>query len=166
MSIAVSVLSGPSKAGTLLMAVVSTALIAVGAISIAHYFGDSAKIAVSMAIAGAVLAISSCDVLRKRRRKVRLTISDTGQISLIRQGQQHFSDAGQADIVQMMPGSTLWSFFLLLRLRQQNKKTTVVSFFLYSLSPQSFRRLSVACRWVAARNDAAQAHLQPNASPY
>jgi toxin CptA len=64
------------------------------------------------------------------------------------------------EIVQMMPGSTLWPFFSLLRLRQQNKKMIVVPFFWGSLSPQLFRRLSIACRWIAARNDIQQSACQ------
>lgn len=166
MSIAMSVLSGPSRAGTLLMAIASTALIGVGAISLEQFFGGSSCITVCIAIAGGALAIFNCGVLCKRRRNVKLTISGNGQICLMRQGQDGFPAAGRADVVQMLPGSTLWPFFILLRLRQQNKKITVVPFFLCSLSPQSFRRLSIACRWIAARNETAQSHSQANASPY
>jgi toxin CptA len=167
MSISVSVLSGPSRTGILLMAIVPTFFITVGIVAFLQFFGNFVDVCI--AIGGALLAIGHCDVLRRRCRKVRLTISDAGQISLIPQGRKGFAEAGEADgaeIVRMMPGSTLWPFFILLRLQQQNKQITTVPFFLYSLSPQSFRRLSIACRWIAARNDAAPSHSQANASPY
>ena len=155
MSIAISVRSGPSKIGTLFMAIVSTALIGVGTVALLQLFWDSAGVAAGIAISGAALAIFACDVLRKKDGKITMMIAGDGQISLLRRQQGHFAGMDQLEIVQMMPDSTLWPFFILLRLRLQNKKVIAVPFFQGDLPPELFRRLSVACRWIAARNNAA-----------
>src|ERR1700693_3846171 len=155
MSIAISVRSGPSKIGTLLMAIVSTALIGVGTIVLLQLFWDSIGIAAGIAISGAALAVFACNVLRKRDGKITLMIASDGQMSVLRRRQGRFAGVDQLDIVQMMPDSTLWPFLILLRLRLHNKKVIAVPFFQGDLPPELFRRLSVACRWIASRNDAA-----------
>lgn len=78
----------------------------------------------------------------------RLDISASGEMRLT----DHVSGSVQSMPVQLMSGSTLWSFFMLLRLRGDDRKVIVLPFFSTSLAPVSFRRLSVACRWIAARN--------------
>jgi len=145
------------------MTIVSASMIGAGTISLMRFFPDSTVLAVGLAIAAVALAIFNWNVLRKRDDNVTLTIAEDGRISLSRRCRfrNNASDApesGQPEIVQLMPDSTLWSFYILLRLRQQNKSITVASFFLYSLSPQSFRRLSLACRWIIARNDVVRAN--------
>jgi hypothetical protein len=137
------------------MTIVSTALIGVGTISLLQLFWDSTGVVAGIAISGATLAVLACDVLRKRDGKITLMIAGDGQISLLRRRQGHLAGVDQLEIVQMMPDSTLWPFFILLRLRLQNKKVIAVPFFQGDLPPELFRRLSVACRWIAARNDAA-----------
>jgi hypothetical protein len=142
------------------MAIVSTALIGVGTIALMQLFPDSTDkargIAVIGAVPGVLLAAFACFAWYRRCGRIALAITDSGQMRLSRLGQGHLASGDQADIVQMMPDSTIWPFFILLRLRKQNKKLIVVPFFPGDLSPELFRRLSVACRWIAARNDAAQ----------
>ncbi|HWZ49699.1 MAG TPA: hypothetical protein VNX00_15900, partial [Herbaspirillum sp.] len=82
-------------------------------------FWDSAGVAAGIAISGAALAIFACDVLRKKDGKITMMIAGDGQISLLRRQQGHFAGMNQLEIVQMMPDSTLWPFFILLRLRLQ-----------------------------------------------
>ncbi|MDB5992232.1 MAG: hypothetical protein JWQ10_3635 [Herbaspirillum sp.] len=156
MSIAISVRSGPSKIGTLLMAIASTALIGVGAVALLQLFRDAAGVTAGIVISGVTLVVFACHVMRKRYGKITLMIAGDGQISLLRRRQGCFAGMDQLEIVQMMPDSTLWPFFILLRLRLQNKKVIAVPFFQGDLSPELFRRLSVACRWIAARKDGAQ----------
>jgi toxin CptA len=102
-------------------------------------------------------------VLRKRSGKFTLNIAENGQMRLSQQNQSLLVgselEVRAAEIVQMLPDSTLWPFFILLRLRRQNKKTVSVPFFLGSLPPALFRRLSVACRWIAAQNEPKQSYL-------
>jgi hypothetical protein len=137
------------------MAIVSTALIGVGTIALLQLFWDSTGVAVGIIICGATLVVFACVILRKRDGKITLMIAGDGQISLLRQWQGRLAGMDQREIVQMMPDSTLWPFFILLRLRLQNKKVIAVPFFQGDLPPELFRRLSVACRWIAARKDAA-----------
>lgn len=146
------------------MAIVPIASIVLGTIAFLQFFGEFNAIAGGVVFGGMAAALSAY-CLRSLladadRGRIRLTIAENGELALIRRGEKHFPVADKADIVQMMPGSTLWPFFILLRLRQQNKKMIVVSFFWGSLSPQLFRRLSVACRWIAARNDVRQSAVQ------
>jgi toxin CptA len=159
MSIAIAVQSRPSKTGSLLMAIVSTALIGVGTIALMQLCPDSLDKVCGIAMSGVVLAVFACFVLYKRCGRMVLTITGSGQMRLSRLDQARFANGYQADIVQMMPDSTIWPFFILLRLRKQNKKLIVVPFFPGNLSPELFRRLSVACRWIAVRNDATQPYL-------
>ena len=164
MSIAVSVESEPSLGRTFSMAIAPIALMAVGAIAFLQFFDVFTAMAVLGTLGGMALVLLAYCVRTIKAAdaagKIRLIIADDGEISLIRYRKQHFPAAEQVEIVEMMQGSTLWSFFILLRLRQQNKNTIVVPFFRGSLSPLLFRRLSVACRWIAARNDVPQSAHQ------
>ncbi|MDB5118704.1 MAG: flagellar hook-length control protein [Mucilaginibacter sp.] len=156
MSIAIAVQSSSSKTGSLLMAIVSTALIGVGTITLMQLFPDSLDKTCGIAGIGVLFAVFACFTLYKRCGSIALTITDSGQMRLSGLNQDYVGGEDRADIVQMMPDSTIWPFFILLRLRKQNKKLIVVPFFPGNLSPELFRRLSVACRWIATRNDAAQ----------
>jgi toxin CptA len=144
------------------MAIVSTALIGVGTIALIQLFPNSLDKACELAASGVLLAVFACFVLYKRCCGIALTITDSGQMRLSRLDQDYFAGSDQADIVQMMPDSTIWPFFILLRLRKQNKKLIAVPFFSCDLSPELFRRLSVACRWIATRNDAARPYFPSN----
>jgi hypothetical protein len=138
------------------MAIVSIAFIWIGTIAFLQLFDGFGVVATGTILCSAGLAVFACSVLHAGNGKVTLAIAHNGQIGLVLQRKERFPVAKQAEIVQMMPGSTLWPFFILLRLRRPNRKMIVVPFFWGDLSPQRFRRLSVACRWIAARTDAPQ----------
>lgn len=146
------------------MAIVPIVLIAIGTIAFLQFFNDFHVIAAGIVFGGTAVALSAyCArslLAGADEGKIRLTIAENGELALVRCGEKYLPVADRGDIVQMMPGSTLWPFFILLRLRKQNKKMIVVSFFWGSLSPQLFRRLSVACRWIAVRNDVHQSAVQ------
>jgi toxin CptA len=156
MSIAISVQSAPLRSKLLLMAIVSITFIGIGTIAFLQLFDGFSIAAAAIALCGVVLAVFACGMLHARNGKVRLAIAQNGQISLVLQRNERFPVVKRAEIVQMMPGSTLWPFFILLRLRLQNRKMIVVPFFWGDLSSQRFRRLSVACRWIATRIDTPQ----------
>jgi toxin CptA len=160
MPIAISVQSAPSRSRTLLMAIVAIAFIGIGTIAFLSFSEGFSVISLGIALCGIGLAVFACSVLRTSNSPVRLTIAENGQLSLVLQRKERFPVAKPAEIVQMMPGSTLWPFFILLRLRLQNRKMIVVPFFWGDLSPQRFRRLSIACRWIASRTDAPQSVFQ------
>jgi hypothetical protein len=142
------------------MAIVSIAFIGIGTIAFLQFFDGFGVATIGIVLCGIGLAVFACSVLHTANGPVRLTIAENGQLSLVLQRKERFPVAKRAEIVQMMPGSTLWPFFILLRLRLQNRKMIVVPFFWGDLSPQRFRRLSIACRWIAARTDTPQSVFQ------
>jgi toxin CptA len=67
----------------------------------------------------------------------------------------HRGRAGDApgDIVSLMPDSTLWPAFLLLRLETDEGRIVVLPILPDSVEGGGFRALAVACRWIAAHNN-------------
>ena len=87
-----------------------------------------------------------------------ITISSTGQIRLFELGTSgnngrgaFYNDSTGKFIVNLLEDSTLWPKLLLLRLRSASGHLTVLPILPDSVSLQSFRSLSVALRWIAAR---------------
>ena len=59
-------------------------------------------------------------------------------------------------IQRLMPSSTLWSQLMILNLRADSGVKTTLLILPDSMSPTSFRALSVACHWIAAHNNRAE----------
>ncbi len=57
-------------------------------------------------------------------------------------------DQHSSEVVQLLRDSTLWSFMLLLRFRSAKGRVVVIPVLPDSLSAESFRALSIACRWI------------------
>jgi hypothetical protein len=96
------------------------------------------------------------------RKNLQLDISGIGQVRL----KQVSAIASCTDtirphvgrieeIFRLMPESTLWPYLLLLRLKAESGRTVTVPVLPDSLSPDKFRALSVACRWIAMHNNPA-----------
>jgi hypothetical protein len=68
-------------------------------------------------------------------------------------------DAGRAEVVRLMNGSTLWPYLMLLRLQAEDGRVTIVPVLPDCVSVATFRALAVACRWIAAHNNAADAKI-------
>lgn len=93
-----------------------------------------------------------------RRKPLHIHISGTGQMRIAtvvkpgipceRQKWPYVKQDGE--LVSLLDDSTLWRCMLLLRLRTETGKLIVVPVFPDSVSRESFRALSVACRWIAA----------------
>ena len=96
----------------------------------------------------AALFLATC--LCQDRTAYQLDISGVGQLRLaVYQGGG--SAAGPpADLVRLMPGSTLWPGFLLLRFRTSDG-VLALPVWRGSVSGDGFRALAVACRAIAAR---------------
>jgi len=62
-------------------------------------------------------------------------------------------DQHSSEVVQLLKDSTLWSSMLLLRLRSATGQIFVIPVLPDSMSADSFRHLSMACRWIV-RQDA------------
>ncbi|WP_317202308.1 hypothetical protein [Janthinobacterium sp.] len=80
----------------------------------------------------------------------RLDISAVGQIRLT--VYQHMGEGAAATrSASLMPGSTLWPGFLLLRLRLEDGAVLVLALWRGNVGGAAFRSLAVACRAIAAR---------------
>lgn len=84
-----------------------------------------------------------------------IDVSGTGAIRLHHTGRvaavasySVSNDQQGSEVVQLLKDSTLWSSMLLLRLRSMNGQVFVVPVLRDSTSTDSFRHLSIACRWI------------------
>jgi len=94
------------------------------------------------------------------RKIIHIDISGTGQCRLAQAGSAgpcantnwpHLESHGAA--VALLKDSTIWPHLLLLRLQTDNGKIFIVPILPDSVSRDSFRALSAACRWIASRSD-------------
>jgi hypothetical protein len=96
--------------------------------------------------------------LRRSRQIWQLDISGTGQIRLSRKlpdagkdiSHEEKSSGGSGLLVRLLADSTMWPNFLLLRLCDEEGRMHHVAILPDSLPSESFRAVSVACRWIAA----------------
>lgn len=160
MSIAVSAIVRPSR---LLLAMTSFVAGLVAAISIlvcVGYVGDaSLGLRLSVGPATFFLALFGFYHGIRSRKTIQLDISGTGLIRVAEidpggacmdTNWPHVGSSGEA--VRLMKNSTLWPNLLLLRLHS-NQGTITVPILPDSLPKDSFRALSVACRWIAAQKN-------------
>ena len=152
MSIAVSVVVGPSPGLRLSLAALCTLAL-----------GFSLMLALrqhaySWPLAGASISLSaglaSSFSLLKNRNSHRIDISGVGQIRLtVYQVMPEGGVCADGILVTLMAGSTLWPDLLLLHLRAGDGAVVVLPVLPDSVGAELFRPLSVACRTIAARND-------------
>ncbi|CAN5439676.1 hypothetical protein BH11PSE11_BH11PSE11_23230 [soil metagenome] len=164
MSIAVSAVIRPSRTllimvgGMCLCIFFSAALIATGRIG-----NLAAQDGIMLASVLAVITLSGLTKFLRLRKMVRLDISGAGQIRLSDSRLQGNSGTAENDSlwnpaqeVYLAGNSTLWPHILLLSLRSQDGKTSVLPIMRDSVASGEFRMLSVACRWIAAHNTSAE----------
>jgi toxin CptA len=159
MSIAVSVVVMPSR---LLLTVVAALCACASAIGGLIGLGMVGELAVLARLVCALLCISLVAagfVRMMQRRKIHhLDISGSGQISLriaksaSREMPNIVAETPNADgiLVTLLADSTLWPHFLMLRLQDEDGKVHPLPILADSLPAESFRAVSVACRWIAA----------------
>ncbi|HEY8609381.1 MAG TPA: protein YgfX [Noviherbaspirillum sp.] len=94
----------------------------------------------------------------QHRKHQHIDISGTGQIRLVEVDETgacsaadrpHLKKNGQ--VVHLLPSSTLWRQLLLLRLRTETGRIINVPVMPDCVSPDGFRTLSVACRWILSQ---------------
>jgi toxin CptA len=97
----------------------------------------------------------------RHRKHQHIDISGTGQIRLTGvaaigscsgPNRPHLIKGGE--VVKLLGDSTIWSRMLILRLQTESGKITTVPIMPDCVSRDSFRALSVACRWIIARSPA------------
>jgi hypothetical protein len=151
MSIAVSAVVKPSRLlhamvwGMCLCVVFSGAML--GA-SQAGYLAPWVRIFIGCACA--LIAAVHFFQFTYRRKAYSVDISGLGQIRLteIRKPSKILQE-NDSTVVCLGRGSTLWPNMLLLRLKSESQRVTVVPIFRDSVSAGDFRKISVACRWIA-----------------
>lgn len=92
-------------------------------------------------------------------KTIHMDISGTGQLRITEMSadgacadtnRPHVYEKGE--VVRIMNNSTIWPHLLLLRLQSVSGTITIVPILPDSVSREGFRALSVACRWMVARN--------------
>ncbi len=88
---------------------------------------------------------------------VRIDISGQGQIRLVPSRDNVPASlvkisADSDRLLSLQPNSLIFSSLLLLRLKDETGRTNALLIFPDCVSSSAFRRLSVACRWIAVQN--------------
>lgn len=156
MSIAVSADIKPSRLLLTLMAIIVVAVAFAGAVFTFVQVGQlSFVLRISLVLACMLAAGLAFRLMQQNRIGVWLHISGTGQIKLVEHYalERHVASLVICDsLAQLLPGSTLWSNLLLLRLRLEGGRVRTIFILPDSVLPETFRALQVACRWVASHN--------------
>ncbi|NEX62760.1 protein YgfX [Noviherbaspirillum galbum] len=161
MTIAVSTIIRPSR---ILTALVSAVAIMVASIGLAILAGRIGTLGLTPRVLtgfGALFLAFFGFYHGVRIRKIlQLDIAGAGQIRLSEQREKRTcSDSDwphvgkDMQVMQLMPGSTIWPCMLLLRLRAEDHAVRVVPILPDSVSRESFRALAVAVRWLAWQSD-------------
>jgi len=158
MTIAASVVVKPSR---LRNAILTALCVGVAGIGIAIGCGLVGELSLLVRLVCSVLVvvIAIWGFLNAGKNQIpyRLDIGGTGQIRLtcllsssdrVKHTNYHPHSPGM--LVTLLPDSTLWPYFMMLRLRDEGDVVHALSIWQDSLSPTSFRALAVACRWIAA----------------
>lgn len=161
MSIAVSAVISPSRIlFTLVCTMTLIALCVTIAIGLGHV-GELSK-SVRWLLSSLLLFLAFFGFYHgiRCRKTIQLDISGTGQIRLLKVRGQSSCTVGKrphvkeiGELVRLMEDSTIWPRLLLLRFRSKGGSLTVVPILPDSVDKESFRALSVACRWISTRNE-------------
>ncbi|NUT59554.1 protein YgfX [Herbaspirillum sp. C9C3] len=158
MSIAVSADIKPSR---LLLLVTVLACLCVALTGVALAFGMPGSLSwvlrIALAVACVLAAALALVLVLRDRKVIWLHISGTGQIRVV----EHLLPSARAKpqvmkagLAQLLAGSTIWPGMLFLRLRLENGRTRTIPILTDSVSEDTFRALSVACRWLISHNTA------------
>jgi hypothetical protein len=159
MSIAASVVVQPSR---VLLALVGGICLAVAALGLTLACGAIADLSMASRMFWPLLCWLSAGFglfyMNRGQRIYHLDISGTGQIRLrcrhshsppwIDNAEKPATEAGI--LVTLLADSTMWPGFLMLRLKTGDGYLYNIPILPDSLPRDSFRAISVACRWIAA----------------
>ncbi len=156
MSIALSAVIRPSK---VMSALVGLQCMLAGSVGILIAVGAVGDLPLSERLALAALCLSAAiyGITRytRSRQAVQINISGDGHIRLVdvATGKAVSAAKKTPSPVKLLEGTTLWSHLLLLRLRLDSGSVRTIAILPDSVSKDAFRRLSVACRWIASRTE-------------
>ena len=157
MSIAISAVVQPSRMLTFIVMTMTALCVGISmytAMVVADYLPLAPRLALpALALFGVVLV---CRWVKFYRIPYRIDISNAGQIRIAlpqSRDEKNITPQNSESDVQffLLPTSTIWATMLVLNLRSDNGKAITLMMFYDSLSRESFRTLSVACRWIAGR---------------
>lgn len=158
MTIAISVVVNPSRLQKAILATLCIGVACLGVVIGCGMVGEPPLFArLVCALLAIILAVGGFARVSRSRHPYRLDIGGTGQIRLT----QLSTPADDADninnhphtrgmLVTLLPDSTLWSRFMILRLQDEDGGVHALSIWQDSVPQASFRALAVACRWIAA----------------
>lgn len=153
MSIALSTIVKPSRLLLALMAM-QCALAGLVGILIAGGVVGTLLLPVRVVLATLCLAAAICGMLRYYRERcaIQVEISADGQIRLADVAAKNENQILRPMLVpaQLLESTTIWSNLLLLRLRLASGSVRTIAILPDCVSNDTFRVLSVACRWIAA----------------
>lgn len=160
MSIAVSAVVHPSR---LLRMMVATMAVIAGVVAVLIGTSHSGELSPGLRFALSTttffLALFGFYHGVRDGKTIQLDISGTGLIRIVEMGARgacvrtkrpHVRNLGEP--VRLMQNSTIWPNLLLLILQSDSGRITVLPILPDCVSRDSFRALSVACRWIAKNN--------------
>jgi|UPI0005951F36 toxin CptA len=157
-SIAVSAVVKPSRIVKLLCLTLSVMLF-ITAFALLFLSSPDISLLVRSGLSGSALVAAVAALLQAvvPGVPVSLDISGLGQIRrsflFVRPTPRSAATAADIDcLVQLQPGTLMFSTFLLLRLKDNAGVVSSLLILPDAISTSGFRRLSVACRWIAAQN--------------
>jgi toxin CptA len=165
MSIAVSAMVKPSRLLLMMVCTMCIGTVLAGSMLILGKIGGlTFPFRTSLGIFIVFLGfIGFCHTVR-HQKNLHIDISGVGQFRLSKvdasvgscqeKNWPHVKENG--DVFRLLPDSTIWPHLLLLRLQADTGKITVIPVLPDCVSRDSFRALSVACRWIAAHNNPAE----------
>jgi toxin CptA len=157
-SIAVSVVVTPSRTAKLICLNMSALLFGLS-IALWGFAAPELFLSARMVLSGFAF-ICAFAVFREvmiSRHPVCLDISGQGQVRLSQQEKAAVTSSDRAVkdencLFQFQPHTVIFSSLLLLRLKNDKDQKITLLIFRDCVSSSAFRRLSVACRWIAVQN--------------
>jgi toxin CptA len=161
MSIVVSAIVYPSRILFVAVTAACVGVTLVGLVIEVDYGGDIAM--TQRLFAGAIvvfLAFFGFYHGTRHRKAIHIDISGGGSIHLsevdsaascVDSDRPHVRKNRQA--VRLLRNSTIWPYFLLLRLQAESGQIIILPILHDGVSRDCFRTLSVACRWIAMHSD-------------
>lgn len=162
MSIAVSTVVYPSRLLAVVFGSVCMASACLACLIALGFTGNFSPLwrAVIVLALSVIPVLASSGVIRNKN-SLHIDISYNGQIKVeedkalaaVHTKAVLQQERSSSEVVKLMPNSTIWTHLLLLRLQAKDRKIRTVLILPDCMSANSFRALSVACRWIAAHND-------------
>jgi toxin CptA len=171
MSIAVSAIVQPSRLLTILTIGMSLVAVAVAVAAGLGMVGGgfTQPVRFLLAAASGFVAVFGFYHGSAIQKTIHIDISGTGQIRVRKAAASRACVQAvrsqimeREEVVRLLSASTIWPHMLLLHLRAESGKITVLPILPDSVSRKTFRALAVACRWIALQPDAPGAEVLDN----